>query len=124
MVTHDHSLAWTEQRRFRGALDDVIIIPLVVVALAANKTLRFILTILMRLLDYAFPFAMQIIWLPLFAARLVRQCHRDRHKRCAALPPHIRDETSKVASMDPPELGVAPEQDQLSDVRTCCVRRI
>ena len=71
MVTHDHSLAWTEQRRFRGALDDVIIIPLVVVALAANKTLRFILTILMRLLDYAFPFAMQIIWLPLFAARLV-----------------------------------------------------
>jgi hypothetical protein len=49
----------------------VIIIPLVFVALAANKILRFILSILMRLLDYAFPLAMQIVWLPLFAARVL-----------------------------------------------------
>jgi hypothetical protein len=47
--------AWTDEGRFRGALDDVIIIPLVCVALVANKILRFILSILMRLLDYAFP---------------------------------------------------------------------
>jgi len=26
---------------------------------------------LMRLLDYAFPLAMQIVWLPLFAARVL-----------------------------------------------------
>jgi len=70
-VTHDHDPAWTEESRFRGALDDVIIIPLVVVALAANKILRFILSILMRLLDYAFPLAMQIVWLPLFAVRVL-----------------------------------------------------
>jgi len=70
-VTHDHDPAWTEESRFRGALDDVIIIPLVMVALAANKILRFVFSILMRLLDYAFPLAMQIIWLPLFAVRLV-----------------------------------------------------
>ena len=68
-MTHYHNRAWTEESRFRGAFDDVIIIPLVLVALAANKTLRFILSILMRLLDYAFPLAMQIVWLPLFAAR-------------------------------------------------------
>jgi hypothetical protein len=68
-VTHYHNPAWTEESRFRGALDDVIIIPLVLVALAANKILRFILSILMRLLDYTFPLAMQIVWLPLFAAR-------------------------------------------------------
>jgi hypothetical protein len=49
----------------------VIIIPLVFVTLAANKILRFILAILMRLLDYAFPLAMQIVWLPLFAAKVV-----------------------------------------------------
>jgi hypothetical protein len=61
--------AWTKESRFRVSLDDVIIIPLVVVALAASKILRFILSILMRLLDYAFPLAMQIVWLPLFAAR-------------------------------------------------------
>lgn len=57
--------------RFRGAVDDVIIVPLACVALAANKVLRFILSILMRLLDYAFPFAMQIAWLPLLAAKFL-----------------------------------------------------
>ena len=70
-VSHYHNPAWTEESRFRGALDDVIIIPLVFVALVANKILRFILSILMRLLDYAFPLAMQIVWLPLFAARVL-----------------------------------------------------
>jgi hypothetical protein len=70
-VTNYHNPAWTEESRFRGALDDVIIIPLVFVTLAANKILRFILAILMRLLDYAFPLAMQIVWLPLFAAKVV-----------------------------------------------------
>jgi hypothetical protein len=70
-VTNYHDPAWTEESRFRGALDDVIIIPLVFFTLAANKILRFILAILMRLLDYAFPLAMQIIWLPLFTAKVV-----------------------------------------------------
>jgi hypothetical protein len=70
-VTDYRHPAWTEESRFRGALDDVIIIPLVFVALAANKTLRFIFSILMRLLDYAFPLAMQIVWLPLFAAKVL-----------------------------------------------------
>jgi hypothetical protein len=70
-MTDYHNPAWTRESRFRGALDDAIIIPLVLVALAANKILRFILSILMRLLDYAFPLAMQIVWLPLFAARVL-----------------------------------------------------
>src|SRR4029453_6252789 len=63
--------AWTDEGRFRGALDDVIIVPLVCLALVANRILHFILSILMRLLDYAFPFAVQIVWVPLFAARLL-----------------------------------------------------
>src|SRR6478672_7718749 len=70
-MTDYHNPAWTKESRFRGSLDDVIIIPLVVVALAAKKILRFILAILMRLLDNAFPLAMQIVWLPLFAAKVV-----------------------------------------------------
>ena len=61
----------SDRGRFRGALDDVIIIPLVFVALAANKILRFILSILMRLFDYAFPLAMQLVWFPLFAAKVL-----------------------------------------------------
>jgi hypothetical protein len=70
-VTDYHHPAWTDESRFRGALDDVIIIPLVLVAFAANTILRFILSILMRLLDCIFPLAMQIIRLPLFAAKLL-----------------------------------------------------
>ena len=56
---------------YRGALDDVAIVPIVLVVLAALKILRFILSIMMRLLDYAFPVAMQVIWLPLFAAKVL-----------------------------------------------------
>ena len=35
-MTDYHNPAWTEQSRFRGSLDDVIIIPLVSITLAAN----------------------------------------------------------------------------------------
>ena len=70
-MTDYRNPAWTEESRFRGGLDDVIIIPLVFVTLAANKILRSILSILMRLLDYAFPLAMQIVWLPLIAAKVL-----------------------------------------------------
>ena len=69
-MTDHRNQAWTGESRFRGAIDDVIIIPLVCVALAADNILRFILSILMRLLDYAFPFAVQIAWLPLFAIKV------------------------------------------------------
>jgi len=70
-MTDYHDPAWTDKGRFRGGLDDVIIIPLVAVALVINRILQFILSILIRLLDFAFPFAVQIIWLPLFAVRLL-----------------------------------------------------
>lgn len=55
----------------RGALDDVIIVPLALIAIAANKILRFIIAVLMRLLDYTFPLIMEIVWLPLFAAKVL-----------------------------------------------------
>jgi hypothetical protein len=70
-VTDSHHPRWIAESRFRGALDDVIIIPLVFITLVAIKILRFILSILMRMLDYAFPLAMQIVWLPLFAVRVL-----------------------------------------------------
>jgi hypothetical protein len=43
-VTHYNNQARTKKRRFRGALDDVIIIPLILIALAASKIVRFILS--------------------------------------------------------------------------------
>jgi hypothetical protein len=70
-MSDDHNQASTDDRRFRGAIDDVIIIPLVSVALVVNKILRFIFSMVMRLLDYAFPFAMQVVWLPLLAIRVM-----------------------------------------------------
>ena len=70
-VTHYHHPSSTDNGSFRAALDDVIIIPFVFVGLAASKILRFILSILMRLFDYAFTLAMQLVWLPLFAAKVL-----------------------------------------------------
>ena len=49
----------------------MIIVPLVFITLATNEILRFILSTLMQLLDYAFPLAMQLVWLPLFAVKIL-----------------------------------------------------
>lgn len=68
-MTDDRNLACSEESRFRGAFDDLIIIPLVFVTFTADKILHLIFLMLMRLFDYAFPFALQIAWLPLFVAR-------------------------------------------------------
>ena len=70
-MTDEQNSSWNEENRYHGALDDVAIVPIVLVVLAALKILRFILSIMMRLLDYAFPVAMQVIWLPLFAAKVL-----------------------------------------------------
>ena len=70
-MTDYHDPAWAEESRFGSALDDVVIIPLVVIMLVASKILRFIVSMLMRLLDYAFPLALEIVWLPLFVAKVL-----------------------------------------------------
>jgi hypothetical protein len=70
-MTDGRSPARTEESRFRGGLDDVIIIPLVFVTLAVSKILRYILLILIWLLDHAFPLAMEVVWLPLVAATVL-----------------------------------------------------
>jgi hypothetical protein len=60
-----------ESSGFRRGIDDVIIVPLVLAALAINKSVRFLILILIRLLDLAFPLAMQFVWLPLLAIRMI-----------------------------------------------------
>ena len=115
-MSDDHNQASTDDRRFRGAIDDVIIIPLVSVALVVNKILRFIFSMVMRLLDYAFPFAMQVVWLPACDQGHGR-CHRQHDRRRAAPPSIVRNETSAVAYVSPPELVAVAAEDQLSRVR-------
>ena len=70
-VTRYHHPSWSDDGSFHAAFDDVFIIPFVFVGLAVSKILRFVLSILMRLFDYAFPLAMQFVWLPLFAAKVL-----------------------------------------------------
>ena len=109
-MTDYHNPAWTKESRFRGSLDDAIIIPLAVAALAANKILRFILSILMRLLDYAFPLAMQIVWLPLFAARVLGGVIVAAISGALRLVP-LSETNRRRWSTSTPELVVASAED-------------
>jgi len=68
--SRDHPPA-TAQGRFRAGLDDVVILPLVTVGVAARKLFRIILSILIHFLDYAFPILLQLVRFPLFTARMI-----------------------------------------------------
>jgi hypothetical protein len=51
--------------------DDVIIVPLVLFAVAAKHLFKVTLSILIRILDYAFPILLQLARFPLFTARII-----------------------------------------------------
>src|SRR5262245_44546779 len=51
--------------------EDVLIVPLVLIALAARRLLRATLSILIRILDYAFPILLQLARFPLFTVRII-----------------------------------------------------
>jgi hypothetical protein len=52
-------------------IDDAIIVPLALVALAAKKLLLLALSILIHILDYAFPILLQLARFPLFTMRII-----------------------------------------------------
>jgi hypothetical protein len=56
---------------YRAGVEDAVIIPLVAAALMAKAILRGVLSILMRILDLAFPLLMQLIRFPLFTLRVL-----------------------------------------------------
>src|SRR3979409_2174119 len=56
---------------FGAGIADVIILPLVAIALAAKSLLKFVLSILIHIIDYAFPILLQVARFPLFTARIV-----------------------------------------------------
>ncbi len=57
--------------RFGAGFDDVVIVPLVLLAVAAKKLLKATLSILIHILDYAFPIFLQLVRFPLFTASIV-----------------------------------------------------
>lgn len=54
-----------------AALDDVILLPVVFVAVAAKRLARAALSLLVHLLDYLFPILLQLMRFPLFTLRIL-----------------------------------------------------
>jgi hypothetical protein len=54
-----------------AGLDDMVIVPLVLIAVAISKLLKAVFSILIYVLDYAFPILLQLMRIPLLTARLV-----------------------------------------------------
>jgi hypothetical protein len=61
----------TTPDRFDPGVDDVVILPLVVIALAVKKLSRAALSLLIDLLDFAFPILLQLMRFPLFTVRIL-----------------------------------------------------
>jgi hypothetical protein len=56
---------------FGAGIDDAVILPLVLIAFAARKLFHVLLTILIHILDYAFPILLQLARFPLFTVRII-----------------------------------------------------
>ena len=61
----------TLQPAFTGGIEDLVILPLVLVAVAAKYLGKAALSILIRILDYAFPILLQLARFPLFTVRII-----------------------------------------------------
>ena len=55
----------------RAGAEDLLIVPLVVIELAISKLLKAVFSILIYVLDYAFPILLQLMRIPLLTARLL-----------------------------------------------------
>jgi hypothetical protein len=58
-------------RRPSAGVDDLVIVPCVVIVLVISKLLKAVLSILIYVLDFAFPILLQLMRIPLLAARLI-----------------------------------------------------
>jgi hypothetical protein len=61
----------SEQSRFHAGLEDLVILPLAAVAVAARRIGRDILLVLIQLLDWAFPILLQVARFALFTIRII-----------------------------------------------------
>jgi hypothetical protein len=59
------------ERRLSAGVEDLVIVPLVVIALGVSKLLKAVISILIYVLDYAFPILLQLMRIPLLTARLI-----------------------------------------------------
>jgi len=57
--------------KFDTGISDILVVPLVLIALVVKSLLQFTLTILVHILDYAFPILLQLVRFPLFTVRIL-----------------------------------------------------
>lgn len=69
MNTSDHHTS--ALKRITAIIEEIIILPFVLLALALKILFKITLSILIRILDYAFPVLLQVMRFPLFTARIV-----------------------------------------------------
>jgi len=60
-----------KERPPSAGVEDLVIVPLVVIALAVSKLLKAVLSIFIYILDYTFPILLQLMRIPLLAVRLI-----------------------------------------------------
>src|SRR3954454_22548078 len=56
---------------FRAGIEDIVILPLVAIALAMVKLTKAFFTLLIRLIDFMFPILLQLMRFPLFTLRIL-----------------------------------------------------
>jgi len=61
----------TAQSRYATGVEDLIILPLAVLAVAARRVGRAALSALVHILDWAFPILLQVVRFPLFTVRMI-----------------------------------------------------
>ena len=59
------------QLRFDAGIDDLVVLPLVPIAVVVRRLLRAALTLLIRILDFLFPVLLQLFRFPLFTLRMI-----------------------------------------------------
>src|SRR5438034_2248811 len=67
----DSRIPAVAQVQFAAGIEDAIVLPLVLLALATKRLFQAALSILIHILDYAFPILLQFLRFPLFTARII-----------------------------------------------------
>src|SRR5262245_16582369 len=68
---HQEATPIAVPEHFRTGVEDIVILPLVVIALAVVMLLKGFFTLLIRLIDFLFPILLQLIRFPLFTLRIL-----------------------------------------------------
>jgi hypothetical protein len=71
IMSDDNNISVTPRGHFEPGLDDAVVVPLAVAAFAVKKFFQTMLSVLVHILDYAFPVVLQLLRFPLFTLRMI-----------------------------------------------------